>query len=239
MITPGYYPALYDTHSWRPTITDLWKYLKIQCSLTCGPNCRTHIIVGFYRSYNLKKLKQIARAIIYFEPAFEDLLPKYRRGNIDAKSNGSRMRKAFGNEPLVIENAKTEYDVVKLMQCFRNDRSEDVHDDEDLFDQEYVWNFSQLRSNRRIEFRNAPACASGEETLRWAELVFSFVNAAFQTPSSELEGYSNGIGGLWAYMESFFVPVVNEPGRMAVLWDEARRRQGGGEQIRKGKREQG
>jgi hypothetical protein len=191
MKTPCFLLRRGDINRWRLNVRDKFEYQKSQCSIACGPSneipsprrgplnhgCGTHIKIRFSAEYSLHipQLKNIARAIIYFEPAFEDLLPKYRRGYAYAKSNGSRIRNASGNGHMAIENAETEYAIVKLMQSLRQTGSENERNpdsDKHLFDLDYACNFNRL-NDREIEFRNAPACASGEETVRWAELILS------------------------------------------------------------------
>jgi hypothetical protein len=257
MKTPCFLLRRGDINRWRLNVMDKFEYEESQCSITCGPSneilsprrgplnrgCGTHINIRFSAEYSLHipQLKNIAREIIYFEPAFEDLLPKYRRGYAYAKSNGSRIRKASGNGHMAIENAETEYAIVKLMQGLRQTGSENERNpdsDKHLSDPDYACNFNRL-SDLEIEFRNAPACASGEGTVRWAELILSFHIAAWKTPDSELEQYSRGIEGLWEFLDRYFVPRQNDPGCMAVLWEEALRRKEGARQILIGRRERG
>lgn len=224
--------TVYNT-IWRSDLETLCSHLN---GMDCSPQCGTHIRVSLSPKYDLEKVKRIAQAVLHFEPAFEDLVPAYRRNHRYAKSNLSQLCRAGRGSN--IQAKTTEREIVQLMHSPRPDPPpQDANPSHysTTLDSNFAWDFTGLSRNV-IEFRNATPCTSAEEILSWTELTFSFIHAAHRTPASELEAYSTGIGGLWAFIERFFVPGLNEPARMTALWANARNRPDSAYNARRGRR---
>ena len=76
--------------SWRQGLKSHFRiimgYAKIMSDITCG----THVHVSPGDSeWTLEEVKNVSRSILYFEEAFEVLLPPDRRGNRECRSNRS------------------------------------------------------------------------------------------------------------------------------------------------------
>ena len=76
--------------SWRQGLKSHFRliksYAKIMSDITCG----THVHVSPGNSeWTLEEVKNISQSILYFEEAFEVLLPPERRGNRECRSNRS------------------------------------------------------------------------------------------------------------------------------------------------------
>ena len=74
--------------SWRQNLQSHFEmiesYAVIMSDITCGTHI--HVSPGDSR-WTLDQVKNISRSILYFEEAFEVLLPPERRGNRECRSN--------------------------------------------------------------------------------------------------------------------------------------------------------
>ena len=73
--------------TWRTDVEATWTYLSTYYGIVGTQYAGTHIHVGLEPDYSLTDLKRVAQAVIHFEPAFEALVPRARRGNVHARSN--------------------------------------------------------------------------------------------------------------------------------------------------------
>ncbi len=205
-------PILYIYHNsqWRNHVTETWRYLTRHYDCTANEECSTHIHVSFAPKFTLAELKQLASAVIQFEPAFEALMPEHRRGNAWAVSNflGSpylkRQNKTRSESIEAIEGATDEVAVFRLIQGYENSN--------------FSWNFRSLFGKKgTIEFRQPPASLSVDDALGWAELALNFVQAAIQGRSS-IRRFLSNVGGLRSFLEQVNVLGVNEPARLLGLF---------------------
>ena len=71
-----------------------------------------------------------------------------------------------------------------------------------------------------IEFRQGPGVIDAAGCLAWVELVVSFVQAAVQHGSVEsLQKYDGTVEGLKTFIETAFIPGLNQPELMASLFE--------------------
>lgn len=203
--------AVFSGSKWREDVEATWKYLQDQCHITTNRRCSTHIHLSLDPFYTIPEIKRIAQACIYFEPAFEAIMPPVRRFNPYAKSNwldsptlarGDTSR----SELIAAIEGEVQADVIARLMQHREDR-------------EYAWNFWSLFRRRTIEFRKPPACTKPEEVLAWAELALSFIQACIKYENTtQLQKVPPTIGGLRWFMSQFTEAGVNEPKRMERLW---------------------
>ena len=76
--------------SFRHQVEHVWGHLQRNTKINVNESCGTHIHLSPQNNsgtWTLGAAKAICRSIIYFEFAFEALLPPHRRQNIWAKSN--------------------------------------------------------------------------------------------------------------------------------------------------------
>jgi hypothetical protein len=79
-----------DASGFRHQVENVWEHLKSNTKINVNESCGTHIHVSPQNNsgiWALGAVKAICRSIVFFEFAFEALLPPHRRRNIWAKSN--------------------------------------------------------------------------------------------------------------------------------------------------------
>jgi Putative amidoligase enzyme len=191
----------------------MWKYLEGHYKFTANDFCGTHIHIGQEPGFKLRDLKRVAQAAIHFETAFEVLVPEERRGNPYTKSNWLNGT-GLGEKNLsrsasiaAIEAVPDEADLDKLLGLLQPIDSANPYN---LYDRAYCWNFLSLYKIDSIEFRKPPASLSSIETLSWAELALSFVQASTcaHLSSKELQKIPPNVGGLRGFLSKY----GNEPG---------------------------
>lgn len=129
--------------------------------------------------WNLERVKALGRAIVYFEPSFEEILPVERRRNEYAKSNHfdkSQLREKSGQEIFqAIDNFTHAIHVADLLN--------------DGGDRYYGWDLTNLYYGRiqTIEFRRGPGVHTYGECIGWIECVLWFVRAVLSVSPSELQ----------------------------------------------------
>lgn len=74
--------------SWRQDLHSHFQILESYAEIMTDVTCGTHIHVSPGDSeWTLEQVKNVSRSILYFEEAFEVLLPPERRGNRECRSN--------------------------------------------------------------------------------------------------------------------------------------------------------
>jgi hypothetical protein len=158
------------------------------------PKCGTHIHMPPLQDiWLLLNLKKICHSVLWFEGAFEVLVPESRRRNHHCKSNRFDNER-FGNKTekhclAMIDKCKSNHDVVDLMNDGGN--------------RYFAWNFSNLYYGGKmtIEFRRAPGVEDSGGCLAWVEFAVSFVQAAITLGSTGgLEQYNRGTKGLLKFI---------------------------------------
>ena len=158
----------------------MWTFLDSNYVISPHESCGTHVHISVAEGYTVGKVKRIAQAVLYFEPAFEALLPSDRRQNEYAAGNwidnpnfgrnGRNRRESID----MIELCTTTREVVELM-CPEQSKY-------------YGWNFLNIISDPHwtIQFRRGPASSSINEVFIWVELAMSFIQAAIRygTPAN-------------------------------------------------------
>ncbi|OAF56731.1 hypothetical protein VC83_07069 [Pseudogymnoascus destructans] len=77
----------YENSIWQNHVAAMWSHLEARYNITSNDSCGTHVHISLIEGYSLSALKRICQSIIYFEPAFEAILPRARLGNEYARSN--------------------------------------------------------------------------------------------------------------------------------------------------------
>lgn len=151
--------------------------------------------------YSLEELKKVCQCIIYFEPAFESLLPEERLSNEYGRSNWLDNAN-FGHRNLsrrqsmlVIQQATNMRELVLLMNPDH--------------DKMFGWNFLYLLNNPHgtIEFRRGPASSSVQDVFVNIEVAMSFVEAAIRLGDmATLEKTPATVGGLKRFIAAANLP---------------------------------
>ncbi|KAI1129698.1 putative amidoligase enzyme-domain-containing protein [Nemania abortiva] len=209
MVSPIF--RLMPDSSWRAAVRNMWEFLQENYNITANETCSTHVHMSIVGNYSVMQVKRLAQAIIHFEPAFEALLPRDRRGNEYARSNWID-NLHFGYAKLsradaiaMLESRGTVDEVINLMN------PEDSR--------YFGWNFQAIKKYSTVEFRRGAASTSSTEVFRWVELATSFLRASIKTPTAaSIQQFQPTIGGLMKYL-SVGVDDVPGVGESRYLWD--------------------
>lgn len=206
----------YPGSPWRGHVEATWHFLKRHYEITEHVYYGTHIHVSAEGGYSLQEMKRIAQCIIHFEPAFDALVPEYRRGgnNLFAKSNwvdGYDLAKANRSRAQSIGFIGSIDNLGTFLAVMNPDG-----------DKKFAWNFESLRKYWTIEFRQPPVCTRVDQVLSWAEFAMSFIQSSIRYGCPEkLLRVPSTIGGLRWFLEQSNVPTMNQHSRLDRLWKDS------------------
>ncbi|KAK6496909.1 hypothetical protein TWF481_001890 [Arthrobotrys musiformis] len=178
--------------SWVDQVRNVWRvintYFRVRQNRSCGFHVHFSPAEG---NWNLRDLKALSKAILFYDPVIDGILPDERRGILWC--------------PSVIFQPLIKAEVAKIdagRSYFRN-----LFDAVDRFssaDQliEFIsprklssWNFQNLRRTNlgTVEFRRPPGVTTPDETIAWVDFTLAFRAAAmdggyFQRHVRDLEG---------------------------------------------------
>lgn len=192
--------------NWCMAVKHLWAALDQFCSMETNQSCGTHVHLSPQDNviWDIESLKCVCRAVIYFEGAFELLVPEHRRGN-------AYMKSFFADHP--------EFRGRSAVECFTLiDRSAHRVDIAELMnpegDRNYAWNFRNLiyGGKMTIEFRRGPGVTETTDCLAWVELVVSFARSARALGKpNQLHQYTQDVQGLQQFIDATLVPSISQP----------------------------
>lgn len=174
----------------------------------------------------LGSIKRIAQAVVYFDPAFQYIIHPGSTEFTWRDSTGAQ-RGSPADVIARIENLTHQQifgfpdALISLMQrpCHPFPNTET----------DFPWTFNGWLEDRfvGVAFGGLPPFRNGDDAVAWLEFGFSFVHAAVANgPSNQLacrlQDFSPDLNGLWAFVERFLIPGVNERGRLEVLWNRFR-----------------
>ncbi|KAF9644767.1 hypothetical protein BDM02DRAFT_3121354, partial [Thelephora ganbajun] len=169
-------------------------------------SCGTHVHVSPSNEYTSAQVKAIARAILYFEPAINALVPSHRLGNPFCKTLFASNRNFAGKN---VEQAIAIVD--KVDSSHPTLVAELMNPDMDRY---YAWNFTNLHDNDvlTIEFRQGEGVATPVDALAWAEFVVTFVGAAVAVAAShnDLKKFALNVHGLKDFLTHGVVSGVSD-----------------------------
>lgn len=185
----------------------MWEYLRTTQDIITNETCGTHVHVSFDEGWTLTALKRLCQSILYFEPAFEALLPTHRLRNEYAKSNSvdnSNFRKLPQQDCFAaIERCAGLADLALLMN------PDDPHTGNE--DKMFGWNLRYILKRGpkgTIEFRRGAGSSRKEHAFMWIELAISFVSAAVKQGVPDiLKTIKPDISGLRAFIEQANLPT--------------------------------
>ena len=196
---------------WRNHVEVTWRYLQQNYKITATPKCGTHIHISLAPTYQVEEIRRIAISVLYFEPAFEALVPNDRRRNRYVKSHWldspwlARNNLSRAQSIAKIEHAPLAINIMTLMQGYG--------------DKDYGWNLWSVKIKGTIEFRKPAASLTADEALSWAELAMNFIQASIEYGTyRNVKRIPATIGGLRWFLEQVRVPGVNEPSRLKPIW---------------------
>ena len=151
----------------------------------------THVHISMDDEYSLEDLQKVAVSIIVFEPAILALLPEYRRGYNDAKSNWAN-NNVIGAYPGTIgQTMSRKAAILRLVKPSRT-RTHVIHAMNPDSSKQWAWNFRNLLDDPddlqemhpgdqpigTIEFRQAPTSTTVEFAIETLQFVAGFVQSA-------------------------------------------------------------
>lgn len=188
--------------TWRDDARTLFSSLSNEVFLQVNESCGLHVHISPDGEdiWTLRDLKRLSRAMIYFEPAIERLVPSHRRQNFWARSNrhdNPKLEWKDNSEILqMIDQCETLEDVVSLMNNGSN--------------RNFAWNFTNIYSGGifTIEFRRGPGATQVNTCLQWVEFVVSLAHAAkCGGTKSELAAYTRDVEGMMHFFRGY--PVAD------------------------------
>lgn len=157
----------------------------------------------------MRDLRALSKAILYFEPCLQSLLPSHRaRGNVQCKRNHAEnpylSSKTIGRCFEIVNGTSTIADLKDVMN-HNTDPSGAAHAIS------YAWNFTNLTWNAEeqrvdgtVEYRSPPQASNSRECLAWMELVVTFASAARKSADRGVRirrRFSRDLDGLRGFLE--------------------------------------
>jgi hypothetical protein len=200
------------SQSWRRDVQGLWTFLDSYMLIETHAKCGTHVHMSPLEGiWPLIHLKKICRSVLWFEAAFEILVPESRRGNRYCKSNRLDNPKFLGKS--------LKQCLVMIDDCQSNQDIADLMNNEG--DRYYAWNFTNLYygGKKTIEFRRGPGAEDSEGCISWVELAVSFVQAAIKFGTvAGVEMYEKSVEDLLRFIRGATVPQLNRPQAMQQIF---------------------
>jgi hypothetical protein len=176
-----------------------WQILKQSVDVDTNQSCGTHVHVSLTSRWTLRDIQQLSKAVLWFEPSFQAIVPPHRRNNIFCKAFTT-------NNPEFV--GKTIQECLKLIEA-----KEDYIQVADLMnpDRYYSVNFQNLYYGRTgtVEFRMAPASKRPKEVLAWIDFAIAFTRASIKV--DKLSQYGRNVGGLKLFLRKGDLKGVTRP----------------------------
>lgn len=126
----------------------------------------------------MKDLRAITKAIVYFEPCLQALLPSHRaRGKFYCKQNYTE------NPYLRSESIGRCFEIMNDMRGIADFKEVINHDRTGGYTRYYVWNFNNLswgverqKIEGTVEYRNPPYANTAGACLVWMKLALTFAS---------------------------------------------------------------
>jgi Putative amidoligase enzyme len=205
----------YDSsQSWVRDIHGLWTFLDTHMLIETHDKCGTHIHMSLPDGmWPLQHLKKICRSVLWFETAFEILVPESRRGNPYCKSN------RLDNPKFLSKSLNQCLEMVD--ECQSNQGLADLMNNQG--DRYYAWNFINLYygGKKTIEIRRGHGVEDHALCVSWVELAVSFVQAAIKSGSLgglQLYAENKSVEDLLRFIQSATVPGLKRPQALQTIF---------------------
>lgn len=234
---------------WRQNLRAHFQIIESYAEILPDVTCGTHVHVSPGDSkWTLEQAKNVSRSILYFEEAFEVLLPPERRGNRECRSNQSDNPKLKDLPDLKacfekIQECGSIKALIHLMNAKDEDHSlvcEEWNGEKAVTERCYGFNFENLMEGKigtigerhdcgnfplnvltcEAEFRRPPCVTNYQDCVMWAEFGASFMQAAMQYGASleHLLNYDLNVAGLAAFVEEATIHGMNDRGILAQMF---------------------
>ena len=204
-------------HGWSDSVTAVLEEIKFHCKVETSGSCSTHVHLSPLNNvpWDIGALRSLCQAILYFENAWEVLLPESRRGNGWCRSN--RLR----NFQFRDKSDEECYQIIRNCSSVEG-RHGLIFLMNPNYDRYRQWNFRNLElgGTGTIECRLGPGIDDFRGCLAWVELIVSFVQAASRgILVQELVQYDATVEGLRDFIENAFVSELNQPQLFAMIFE--------------------
>lgn len=168
---------------WREDIRKTWKYLHTHYKIRGDNTCINRIDCRGDPSFTLAELKQVAQAIIHFEPVFDALFPEPYAPAFVRKRN-------WRDNPVLGAANKSRSESIAHIEAFRPTQSNEPWEVATLigerWHQDYCWEFDYSDVPRRhniIKYHNTPVIENADAALMWADFIMAFIQASMSIAS--------------------------------------------------------
>jgi hypothetical protein len=166
--------------SWHSPIRNAFEAIHQTCHLviTKQTGLHVHISPQLPNTWDLQKLKRVSKAVIYFENAFQSLLPPFRRASRFAQRNFADSGANWENIDMKrffeeIDGCNEGRQIAPLMNNNGSRRPS----------RDFAWNFDNISIRgdssspavNTVEFRSPPGATTADQVLAWVELAVVFV----------------------------------------------------------------
>lgn len=195
----------------------MFERLQSTCQLYTNDSCATHVHLSpADGTWGTKELKKICKSILYFEEAFEVVVPQSRRHSKFCRSNRF-------NNPIFSRVIGDKREACDLSECFKAiEKCRDIQSLAEIMGMRkfMAWNFVNVYysgwsdDGGTIEFRRPPGVTTSKDCIAWMELAVYFVHAARELRSSSLLSethFTRDVRGLQDFIESGITRGVPEP----------------------------
>lgn len=180
--------------------------------------------------WTLEQVKNVSRSILYFEEAFEVLLPPDRCGNRECRSNRTenpRLKHLPGLQACFekVQECSSIKALIHLMNAKEQDSwnvGEEWNGEKAVTDRCYGFNFENLMEGKigTIEFRRPPCVTNYQNCVMWVEFGASFMQAAMQYGTSLdcLQLHGPDVAGLAAFIGEATIQGMNDREILDVMF---------------------
>jgi hypothetical protein len=198
---------------WSTHLSLIFRVLRSSFTVTTSSNTSTHIHVSTLPALPPEYLAALSKAILYFEPAMDGLLPAARASSYWCQSNhDSTMLKSLSlNQCFEYLDYCGDATSVARTMCLFSARSTYGRANgytEDFVHGVYKWDFSRLvdptsclvsntSPSGTLEFRQCPGSTSADEARTWLVLAVGFVAGAIDTAGTIKPGAQVTMEELW------------------------------------------
>lgn len=192
---------------WRDAVKSMYKSVGDRYLFESNESCGLHVTLKPSTCWNMKDLRALSKAIVYFEPCLQSLLPSYRaRGNFDCKQNYTEnpclSSKRIGRCFEIINGMSS---IAGLQEVMNHDHSGAGHTESYAWDfTNLSWNAEEQRVDGTVEYRSPPCTNNARECLAWMELAATFASAARKAADRGTKirrRFSRDLDGLREFLE--------------------------------------
>lgn len=173
-------PIIQANASWVALIDNFWSVLNKKFEYRRDTSCGFHIhISSLTRSFNLEQIRQIAKAIVFWEPATAECAPPSRQDRVLSFCQSNINKSVPVSLPLNTHSTWRGHQVA--FDYIDNAARDDIID----FvcpDKYRSWNFlpSKQGGPGSIEFRRPPGVVTAKQAKHWIAFTMAFIEMAMQ-----------------------------------------------------------